>query len=269
VWSFALIALGAALLVLGTSAVAHAGAGAVQPPPSHGRFDYQIGGAFEPAVDVAIVDRDRSARPVSGRYGICYINAFQAQPAERRWWVRHHPGLLLRRAGRPVVDRTWNEQLFDTSTRARRAALATIVGKWIDGCAASGFNAVEPDNLDSWTRSQRRLTRTGNLAFAAALIRRAHADGLAIAQKNTGELGPAGRALGFDFAIAEECGAYHECDSYTRAYGDHVIEIEYPDNGGLANFRAACRERGAAISITYRDRDVRPKGAPGFVDRTC
>lgn len=241
----------------------------VTPPPPHGRFDYQIGGAYTPAPGVAIVDRDRSDRPAAGRYSICYVNAFQTQPGELHWWRRHHPRLLLEQDGRPVVDQVWNEQLLDTSTGKRRRAIAKIVGRWIDGCAAAGFRAIEPDNLDSWTRSKGRLKRGDNLGLASRLIKRAHADGLAIAQKNAPELGKAGRELGFDFAIAEECQVYSECGAYTRAYGTHVIEIEYPDNGGLANFERACRARGDRISIQYRDRDVRPRGSPGHVSRWC
>ena len=159
--------------------------------------------------------------------------------------------------------------MLDTSTAAKRRALAAIVGGWIDGCASAGFRAVEPDNLDSWARSRGAVTRADNLAFAALLIARAHARGLAIAQKNAAEVAPEGRGLGFDFAIAEECQPYHECDAYLRAYGPRVIEVEYPDNGGSASFAAACRARGDRISIVYRDRDVTPPGRPGHVERRC
>ncbi|MBV9212481.1 MAG: endo alpha-1,4 polygalactosaminidase [Actinobacteria bacterium] len=239
------------------------------PPPVHGRFDYQIGGSYKPAAGVAIVDRDRSAKPAGGRYSICYVNAFQAQTNELGWWRKHHPHLLLDSNGNPVIDQGWDEQLLDTSTAKRRRGIAKIEGRWIDGCASAGFRAVEPDNLDSWTRSQRLLTRKDNLALARLLVMRAHSDGLAIAQKNTPQLGTAGRKLGFDFAIAEECQVYDECDAFTKDFGAHVIEIEYTDNGGIANFQRACQARGASISILYRDRDVVPRGQPGYVSRWC
>jgi hypothetical protein len=139
----------------------------------------------------------------------------------------------------------------------------------MDRCARRGYQAVEPDNLDSWTRSRGLLTVSENFALARLLIRRAHAVGLAIAQKNAAELAPLGRRLGFDFAIAEECQAYQECGSYLNAYGDRLIEIEYPDNGGVSNFLHACRLRGDRVSIVYRDRDVTPAGQPGFIERSC
>ena len=242
--------------------VGHAG-----PPPGAG-FSYQIGGPFRPAPGVTVVDRDWHVAPAPGVYDICYVNAFQAQAGEHGWWRRRHPSLLLRRAGRPVVDRAWNEQLFDTSKAAKRRRLAAVIDRWIDHCAHVGYRAVEPDNLDSWTRSHGALTVADNLAFARLLIRHAHADGLAIAQKNAAEIAARGRRLGFDFAIAEECQTYRECDRYLHAYGDEVIEIEYTD-AGLRNFERACALRGTRISIVYRDRNVTPAGRAGFVERRC
>jgi hypothetical protein len=257
------------VLALVTGSGRAAGSPAVTPPPPGGAFSYQIGGAFPPAPGVTIVDRDRRDAPARGAYGVCYVNAFQVQPDERAWWRARHPTLLLTRHGRPVVDRNWNEQLLDTSTAAKRRALARVVGGWMAGCVRAGYRAVEPDNLDSWTRSHGALTVRDDLALARLLIARAHALGLAIAQKNAAEVAPAGRRLGFDFAIAEECQAYDECDAYTRVYGREVIEIEYRDNGGASGFAAACAARGAEISLVYRDRDVTPAGRPGFVEHRC
>jgi hypothetical protein len=159
--------------------------------------------------------------------------------------------------------------LLDTSTASKRRALAAVVGRWIDGCARAGYQAVEPDNLDSWTRSKNRLSMADNKAYAKLLIRRAHRRGLAIAQKNTAELGSAGKAMGFDFAIAEECNVYGECGKYTGPYGDRVYEIEYSDNGGMDNFRSACSARGSSISIIYRDRDVSSKDSGNYAYDAC
>lgn len=238
-------------------------------PPSHAGFSYQIGGPFAPAPGVGVVDRDRHAAPAPGTYGICYVNGFQAQPEELVWWRARYPSLLLRRDGRAVIDTNWNEQLLDISTAAKRRSVATIVGAWIRSCARAGYRAVELDNLDSFARSRGALTAADDLALAPLLIARAHAAGLAIAQKNGAELARTGRRLGFDFAIAEECQAYDECGRYLGAYGDRVIEVEYPDNGGERNFDRACRSQGKRISIVYRDRAVTPAGRPGFIERRC
>ncbi|MGN6606024.1 MAG: endo alpha-1,4 polygalactosaminidase [Jatrophihabitans sp.] len=253
-------------------AIGIATAGAVpttRPFPAGARFDDQIGGAYRPPRGVTIVDRDRHDRPAPGRYNICYVNAFQAQPDELGWWRRHHPRLLLRDAtGRLVIDHDWNEVLLDLSTPVKRAGVAAVVGGWIDGCARRGFDAIEPDNLDSWTRSQHLLSQADAIAFAALLSRRAHADGLLIAQKNAGELAGRRARTGFDFAIAEECQVYGECAAYTRAYGRRVIEIEYTDNGRTA-FTQACATRGTRSSVELVDRDVQPLGAAGHVRAWC
>jgi hypothetical protein len=246
------------------------GAAAVpQPFPAGARFDYQIGGAYRPPTGVQIVDRDRHARPVAGRFNICYVNAFQAQPGELGWWRREHRRLLLHdAAGHEVVDHGWNEVLLDIGTPAKRRALATVIGSWIAGCARRGFQAIEPDNLDSYTRSNGLLHASDAVAFAAKLSVRAHRAGLLIAQKNAVELADRRPRTGFDFAIAEECQLYRECRGYLRRYGNAVIEIEYTDNGRRA-FTAACAARGARISIELVDRDVLPAGAAHHVRRFC
>jgi hypothetical protein len=262
-----------ALPVSATAAVTAAPAPAprVTLPPVNGRFDYQIGGAYSPAAGVKIVSRDRSEKPVSGKYNICYVNAFQTQPGEAAFWTGSRRSLLLtNRKGAPVIDPDWpDEYILDTSTKARRTAIAAIVNRWIDGCAAAGYQGVEPDNLDSWTRSKKLLTKADNVALATLLARHAHRRGLAIAQKNTAELGRTGRStIGFDFAIAEECQVYNECGEYTGPYGKNVIEIEYTDNPRSAWTRA-CAAQGRTISVILRDRDVLTKGRPGYRYEAC
>jgi Glycoside-hydrolase family GH114 len=253
-----------------------AGAGtprAVTAPPANGTFDYQIGGAYAPAAGVTIVDRDRGASPVGGRYNICYLNAFQTQPEDASFWTGQHPDLLLTGSnGKPVMDPDWpGEMLLDTSTAAKRTAIAAIENQWIDGCASKGFQAIEPDNLDTFTRSGRRLTQANNVAMATLLATHAHGAGLAISQKNTTELGSTGKTqVGFDFAIAEECQEFDECGAYTGPYGAKVYEIEYTDaDNAAALFRAACAARGATISVILRDRDMLPAGAAGYHYESC
>jgi hypothetical protein len=250
--------------------VAMASAAVVQPPPANGAFDYQLGGAYAPPAGTQIVTRDRTAPALAGVYSICYVNAFQTQAGELRWWRAHHRSLLLRRAGREVGDPGWpGEVLLDTSSARKRAGIAQVIGRWIDGCARRGFQAVEPDNLDSWTRSHRLLTGAGNFALARRLIRRAHAAGLAIGQKNAAGQTATGRRAGFDFAVAESCEVYDECGAFTDAYGAEVLEVEYSDASGERGFEAACQARGATISINYRDRDLVTPGDPAYIDRAC
>jgi hypothetical protein len=247
-----------------------ASAGAKLPPPN-GVFDYQLGGAYTPATNVAIVARDRTDSPAAGRYNICYVNAFQTQPGESASFAKKHPHLLLKGSnGKFVVDPNWpDEYLFDISTATKRTQLSTVVGAWIDSCAKKGFRAVEADNLDSYLRSKGKLTRGHAVAFATLLTARAHKAGLAIGQKNGAEFTKIGKnTIGFDFAVTEECQVYKECQAYTSVYGTRVYEIEYTDNGSKA-YTAACTARGKTVSVIYRDRDVVPRGAPGYVYKAC
>ena len=240
-------------------------------PPVNGQFDYQIGGPYHPIAAVKIIDRDRTASPAAGKYNICYVNAFQTQPGEASFWTGSHANLLLKNSkGKYLIDPDWpDEYLLDTSTSAKRASLAAIINRWIDGCATQGFQAIEPDNLDSWTRSKGKLTKANNMALATLLATHAHSKGLAIAQKNTAELGSAGKtSVGFDFAIAEECQVYTECDSYTGPYGNRVIEIEYTDNARSA-YTKACAAQGKHISVILRDRDVVPAGQSAYRYEAC
>ncbi|MEU1486584.1 endo alpha-1,4 polygalactosaminidase [Streptomyces sp. NPDC005752] len=232
-------------------------------------FDYQIGGGYTPPDGVRAVSRDREDEPVPGQYNVCYVNAFQVQPGALDWWKDTHPDLLLHDGeGELIIDEGWGEALLDTSTADRRTQLAEIVGEWIDGCAKNGFQAVEPDNLDSFERSKGELTQEHNAAFAQALAARAHRDGLAIGQKNTTDLLDRHAAIGFDFAVTEECAQYDECDAYADAYDDRVFAIEYEGEGDVG-FDESCAAWGDRISLVLRDLDVLPAGEKGHVFRTC
>jgi hypothetical protein len=237
------------------------------PPPANATFDYQIGGAYPPPAGVTVVSRDSEAAPAAGLYNICYVNAFQAQPGADSWWQANHPDLLLRDAnGKLVVDEDWDELMLDFSTPAKRTALTGIVGGWIDQCAAKGFRAVEPDNLDSYTRSKGLLTKTQAIAYVTSLSTRAHAKGLAVGQKNTAELSSAdARKAGLDFAVAEECADFDECDAYTASYGNNVIVIEYSRSG----FTKACNAYGSRLSVVLRDVDVTTPGSKSYTYQAC
>ena len=242
-------ALGIVALVAGLVAPA----AAVRRLPTGTDVDYQLGGARPVPAHVGIVVRDRHDSPVPGRYTVCYLNGFQTQPDERAFWRRHW-SLVLKRDGHPVVDQAWGEWLLDTRTAARRSAIASIVGRWITGCARRGFAAVEYDNLDSFSRSHGLIAPRHNRALARLLVARAHGAGLAAGQKNWPEWD--GRAAGYDFAIAEECGRWHECWRYVRSYGDRVLVVEYRQ----ADFDRTCAAWGDRLAVVLRDRDLSTTG---------
>lgn len=236
-------------------------------PPAGAAPDYQLGGAYAAPDGVGVVGRDRSADPADDVYSVCYVNGFQTQPGELDGW---DDDLLLHRGGEPVIDPDWpDEVLLDTSTPDRRERIAAVVGAWIAGCADAGFDAVEFDNLDSYTRSEGALALEDNLDLASRLVRIAHDAGLAAGQKNAAEdaLAMHERA-GFDFAVTEECAAFRECPAYAAVYGEHVIDIEYVDQLPRP-FAEMCADPESPSSMVLRDRDLLTPDDEGYVFETC
>ena len=103
--------------------------------------------------------------------------------------------------------------------------------------------AASPVRVDPWAAPQPRLRR-GRVRQPRLLHPQPWADqapprrrlrpppraegaraGLAAGQKNLA--GFDGRRVGYDFAVAEECGRYRECGSYVAHHGRRVIVIEY------------------------------------------
>ncbi len=258
--------------------VAVAVVAAIVSPPVDGQFDYQIGGDYVPPAEVVVVSRDWfSGEPLADGYSICYVNAFQTQsdedgvdrPDERSNWPS---GLVLSELG---DDPNWGgEYLVNISTAAKQVAALVHLQPMIDTCLAKGFQAVEFDNLDSWTRFEGTglegevpFGQEEAVAFAELLVDYTHDVGLAVGQKNTPQLGAeiSLRLIGFDFAIAEECGFYDECEVYTEVFGDDVIVIEYTDKG----FAAACESVGQSVSVVLRDVDVSTPERASYVYDSC
>jgi hypothetical protein len=269
------LAIGAALCMAGC-AVPVAGGGPARSLPDAGSgFDYQLGGAYDPPSDVGIVARDSTDDPAPGLYNICYVNGFQTQPGQGDAWLAEDPELVLRdAAGDPVIDPAWpDEYLLDTSTRQKRDGIRARLSAVLSMCADKGFDAVEIDNLDSWTRSDGALTIDDNIALARLFADDAHVLGLAIAQKNGAGFSERLRdEVGFDFAVAEECMRYDECADYLDAYGGRVFDIEYRDSASGnsdAAFAAACDDLGRPDSMILRDLGLATPADPAYVRETC
>ena len=266
------------VLAIIAAALTPSASAAPPAPPANAGFDYQIGGAYPLPPGITVVTRDwfaDSPAPLPV-YSICYVNAFQTQadeadvnrPDERGNWPR---GLVLKRLG---DDPKWGgEYLVDITSAAKRAQAARWVAPMLVACRQKGYQAVEFDNLDSWQRFDdtplaKRVPfgKRQALAYARTLTARAHALGLAVGQKNTPELTHAQvRRVGFDFAVAEECARYKECDRYRRLFGNRVIDIEYR----AADFRRACAAVGPKISVVFRDLGVSMPGARRYRFRAC
>lgn len=261
------VLLGLMLLLAGCASDVPAGT------PEEGGFDYQLGGAYPPPSDIDIVVRDSSADPEPDLYSVCYVNGFQTQPGDLDAW-QETPDLLLRdEDGEPVADPGWpDEFLLDTSTSDRRERIAEVLTDTIDHCAETGFDGVEFDNLDSYLRSNEALNSDDNLALALDLVALVHERGMEAAQKNTVEEAERGKEeVGFDFAITESCGAWSECDGYTRVYGEeNVLDIEYPEDLEEAgvSFAEVC-DSDAPTRTILRDLDLVPESESGHLLETC
>ncbi|APU15646.1 MULTISPECIES: endo alpha-1,4 polygalactosaminidase [Actinoalloteichus] len=247
-------------------------------PPIDATFDYQIGGDYPLPDGVDVVSRDWYAgESPDGAYGICYVNAFQTQsddggldrPDAQSNWPAH---LVLSELG---DDPNWGgEYLVDISTPEKQADAIEYLRPMIETCATKGFSAVEYDNLDSWIRfdgtpleGQVPFGEEEAVEFATLLTEVAHSLELASAQKNTVEL-PAEvsrEQIGFDFAIAESCGRWQECQDYRAVYGDHLIAIEYERQ----YFDATCAEVGDSVSVVLRNVAVSRPGTPGYQYDAC
>ncbi|MFD6176379.1 MULTISPECIES: endo alpha-1,4 polygalactosaminidase [unclassified Isoptericola] len=249
----------------------------VELPPTTGALDYQLGGASDAGeaggtATIDVVVRDATDDPLPGAYNVCYVNGFQTQPGEEGRWVGREDLLLHDADGEPVVDPDWpDERVLDPSTAEQREGILAVLGPVVEGCAAAGFDAVELDNLDTWTRFD-AVDEAGAHALARAYVDLAHRSGLAVAQKNAAEITRlAHDDLGFDLAVTEECAVWSECAAYTDVYGDHVLQVEYPDAleaAGLT-FDEVCTLEDRAPLTVLRDRDLVAAGAEGFVYDAC
>jgi hypothetical protein len=249
-------------------------------PTANAKFDYQIGGDYPLPAGVRVVSRDWFIGEAPGSaYGICYVNAFQTQadeagvdrPDEKSNWPQD---LVLTELG---DDPNWGgEYLIDISTAEKRQEAADWIQPMLETCAEKGFKAVEFDNLDSWTRfdgtpvaDQVPFEKTEAVAYASLLVDDAHELGLAAAQKNTTDLtrAEAREQIGFDFAIAEECGRWKECGYYRSLYGNLVFVIEYR----LKDFKKDCKKKKLRkrLSIILRDVNVTQPGSGTYVYRAC
>jgi hypothetical protein len=113
------------------------------------------------------------------------------------------------------------------------AALQAIMLARFKVCQQKGFDAVEPDNIDSYQNKPGFSTSAADqLAYDEWLATTVHGLGLAIFQKN--DLDQVGTLEShFDGILDEECNEYSECDTlapYTSA-NKPAWDAEYQEDG--------------------------------------
>jgi len=128
----------------------------------------------------------------------------------------------------------------------------------LDECAAKKFDAVEPDNMETYTNDTGfPLTYEDQLNYALWLAKEAHKRGLAIGQKNAPDQ-TKDLVNVFDFAIIEDAfyfGWAEDMLPYIQA-GKPVFAAEYTDLPG--DFEAFCyqsRKLGFSTILKHRDLD--------------
>jgi hypothetical protein len=197
-------------------------------PPAQVSWQWQLTGDLDLDVDADVFDVDLSTTTAEqvatlhqrGRAVICYFSAGTFEP-----WRDDSDAFPDDVLGSPMED--WpDERWLDVR---RLDVLLPIMAARMDLCAAKGFDAVEPDNVDGYANeSGFPLTAGDQAAFNLELARLAHERGLAVGLKNDLDqvaiLEPS-----FDFAVNEECVAWDECEAllpFIHA-GKPVLHVEY------------------------------------------
>lgn len=143
--------------------------------------------------------------------------------------------------------------------------LAPIIRARLDLCAAKGFDAVEPDNMEVFTNDTGfPLTYEDQLRYALWLADEAHKRGLAIGVKNAHDQ-VADLLDHFDFAITEDCFFGGWCEDmlpFIKA-GKPVFAAEYTDLGGdFERFCLQSRELRFSTILKNRGLDAWIKTCP-------
>lgn len=155
-----------------------------------------------------------------GGYAICYLNAGAWE--DWRGDADSYPSPLL---GSPMA--TWEGERWVNI--ADLDALMPVLVRRLDVCAAKGFDAVDPDNVDGWqARTGFAITASDAAALVTALSRAAHQRGLAMGLKNAPELIP-DVLTEVDFAVNEQCAQQGSCADYRQvlAADKAVFNVEY------------------------------------------
>ncbi len=178
-------------------------------------------------VDQAVIDRLHAA----GRRVICYISVGSWE--DWRQDADLFPEAVLGRDYEGWPGERWLDI-------RRLDLLAPILRARFDRCAAKGFDAIEPDNIDIHGNSTGfPLTYADQLAYARWLVDEAHARGLAIGLKNAPDM-VADTVHLFDFAITEDAFYYGWIQQMLPFLAENkpVFAAEYTDTG--VDFAAAC-----------------------------
>lgn len=249
-----------AVLLPGTAAVA---VPARWKPVASAALTWQIqfSGAVDLSVEAAVYDLDGDAttaaqiKALHGRQArvICYVSAGSYE--DWRADAARFPAAVLGRdlAGWP------GEKWLDVR---RWDVLGPIMKSRFRQCAAKGFDAVDPDNLDGYANANGLGLRAADqVLYNKRIAGLAHSLGLAVGLKNDLDQVPA-LVRSFDFAVNEQCAYYRECgllQPFTAA-SKPVFEIEY--GVAPASFCPAARKLGFTAIGKHRNLDAWRRACP-------
>lgn len=194
-----------------------------------------------------VVDRLHS----QGRKAICYISAGSWED----WRPDQHlfPSEVIGKVYSGWPDEKWLDI-------RRIDLLAPIMRARFDECKATGFDGIEPDNIDGYTNNTGfPLTYQDQLDYNMWLSQEAHARSLSIGLKNDGEQGDDLLPY-FDWAMVEDCYSGDFCDEmvpFIQA-DKAVFAAEYTDEISVNKFlNQVCPSTvSTKFSFILKDRDL-------------
>jgi hypothetical protein len=209
-----------------------------------------LAGSEEPAKATAwdVDGFERSASLVSELHAdkhkaICYIDVGTAE--NWRPDYSEFPASVLGKSNGWPGERYLN--IADTSV------IEPIMAARFQMCREKGFDAVEPDNMDTWEEGSKTgfpLTAAESNTYDEWIAGDVHSLGMAVLQKNDGE--EAGTLKShFDGALTEECNVYEECSNFTPylAEGKPVLNAEYGSSDAFCAADNAAGIMGARFDL--------------------
>ncbi|KAJ2740402.1 hypothetical protein H4S06_006120 [Coemansia sp. BCRC 34490] len=122
----------------------------------------------------------------------------------------------------------------------KSANVRAIMAARLDLAKSKGCDAVDPDNIDAYNNSNGLgLTKADAIDYINYLATEAHARGLAIGLKNSGEI-VSSVIDNVEFSVNEQCAQYNECSLYSAftAKNKPVFHIEYPKGDDTSNTKS-------------------------------
>ncbi len=198
-------------------------------PQQHLTWYWQIQGTVNNNESVEAYDIDgyeNTAAEVStlhaqGKHVICYIDVGT--------WEEWRPDADEFPASVIGKSNGWpGEKYLDV---ADTSVLEPIMTKRLEMCKEKGFDAVEPDNMDTYEEGSKTgfdITAAEQLTYDEWVATEVHSLGMAVLQKNDGEQ-TAQLEPYFDGALTEQCNQYDECSNFDAylAADKPVLNAEY------------------------------------------